>query len=406
MTAKTSLIAVSCVWAGIATGTYFLGKSSSEPEQIVVEEEQQSRTRRSSRGGGSSEMADSDQRSTAGRALREMRENGAEQTVQRIFAITDPLRRGDELRSLLDAMPAEDFTAFIDAFRESGLARENMGDYKMALFAWAQKDPITALAYAEENTNNPWTRQTLLSAWAQYDVTAAEAWAVGKHDGEGANPWLVGVIEGVVGSDLATATRLINTLPYSEIRGDALGKIMPIVSKLEFDEAVSWLQTIEDERLQAGATRRLADSLGRTDPEKAVAWAETISDPELRTETITEVAEAWVRDDLDAGYAYVSNLPKETQLAMARDFAGDLGRQDFDSAVGWLDSLGSDPRADEAKMGLAWSSMRSDNREKGMEVMRELANSDSTMAEKAKQSIERIERWQAEGGRGRGRDRR
>jgi hypothetical protein len=81
-------------------------------------------------------------------------------------------------------------------------------------------------AYAKEKTGTNFARQTILSAWAKNDTEGAVAWARDNFDsdakGADANPWIVGVIEGISSIDLGRATELLEELPFSRGRGQAL----------------------------------------------------------------------------------------------------------------------------------------------------------------------------------------
>ena len=84
----------------------------------------------------------------------------------------------------------------------------------MLLSAWAKHDPLAALDYASANTGSPFARQSILTSWAATDPIAAMRWAEDNHEGNEANPWMVGVIRGIAASDPERATQLMNSMPY------------------------------------------------------------------------------------------------------------------------------------------------------------------------------------------------
>jgi hypothetical protein len=116
------------------------------------------------------------------------------------------LVRNRSLLALIDQLAPGEFEAAVAHFRSLGLTEDRMGEYALLLTAWAELDPTAALIYARENTQNGFATETILSAWATKDSEAAVRWAQANHQGDGANPYMPGIIRGIAASDPARAT--------------------------------------------------------------------------------------------------------------------------------------------------------------------------------------------------------
>ena len=235
-------------------------------------------------------------------------DDSPEAEMRRIIAITDPLERAAAWLDFVNSLAPHEFEAVVADFRSNGFAEENLEAYSILLTAWAKLDPIAALDYASANTGNPFARNTILTAWAASDPDAAIRWAEQNHDGEGANPWLVGVIRGLVASDPERATELMASMPYSEERGDALAAILPHMLAKGDDAAKAWAEGIKDPQLREGALARLAERLAGSDPEGTARWLLATSE-EAASRAMDDVVSSWAQKDLRAATDFYEGLP-------------------------------------------------------------------------------------------------
>ncbi|MBK1829552.1 hypothetical protein JIN77_02345 [Verrucomicrobiaceae bacterium R5-34] len=279
--------------------------------------------------------------------------------ISNIVKDDDPIQRVQSLLALIGRLGPNDFEQVVADFRASGLTRERMAEYEMLLHAWAKSDPLSALAYAEENTGSRFARQTILSSWAADNPTGALQWAESHYDGDGANPWLVGVIRGVVKTDPAQATEIMGTLPYSRERGDALATIIPHIAELGQEQAQQWLNTLDDERLRNGATARLAESLAEKDPEATASWVMSLSDEEQRQRAIGEVADTWADNDVASAVAWTETLSGADKVRAASELIGEYTQESPEEASQWLDSMAGTDGYDSVARSFIWSSARS-----------------------------------------------
>ena len=90
--------------------------------------------------------------------------------------------------------------------------------------------------------------------------------------GDGANPYMPGIIRGLVESDPARATQLLAGMPRSEERGKGLDYILPHLLQQGSEATRSWIAAITDETLRNGAMMRAAEKLAATDPAGTASW--------------------------------------------------------------------------------------------------------------------------------------
>lgn len=278
--------------------------------------------------------------------------------ITAVMRETDPITRVNQLLALIGQLGVDDFPQAVAEFRAAGLTRERMSEYSMLLHAWAKADPLGALDYAEKNTQSRFARQTILAGWAADNPDAALQWAESHHHGNGANPWFIGVIRGVVSTNPARASEIMAMLPYSRERGEALQTIAPHIARQGQQKALAWLNSIADERLRAGATSFLADRLARDAPESTAAWAATIDNPETRARAIGEVADAWADTDVASAVAWTETLRGTDKTRAASELIGEYAQEDSAKAAQWLDSLADSDGYERVAHAFIWSTAR------------------------------------------------
>lgn len=229
--------------------------------------------------------------------------------LQELKNIVDPLERTRLWLQLVDSLSPGQFEEFVAAYRAEGIPSERMGDYAMLLTAWAKVDPQAALDYASKNTGSPFARQTILAAWAAYDPNSAIAWAKSNHQGDGANPWMVGVIKGLAAQDPDMASTLLKEMPRSVERGEALDNLIPaMLQQKGIDAARDWVNTITDSSLKDGAMSRVADRTIERDPQGTAEWL--IANPsETTNRRVDDALFVMARKDETSAMALFNKLP-------------------------------------------------------------------------------------------------
>lgn len=302
-----------CLMVGLAG--FFAGKISSggsgsgEADELIDRARQLSTDRVSSARDGSGTRRDD-----AGRPIRSTDRAGSTfdarlDDMEQIVRGENALDRGRAMLSWIDSLAPGEFEAAVARFRSLGITGARMGEYAMLLTAWAEVDPTAALAYTAENTRGGMATGTVLAAWAARDPQSAIAWAEANHEGPDANPYMVGIIRGLVESNPTRATELLEGLPFSRERADALAAMVPHLLKMGTESAKQWISALSDERLRDGATARFAEEMAKTDPAGTASWL-LANLSEASTRSVDEVFEEWAKTDKAAAMASFGKLPE------------------------------------------------------------------------------------------------
>lgn len=254
----------------------------------------------------------------------------------------DAVERNNALLALIDNLAPQDFLSVIDAFRALGITRDRMGEYEMLLTAWAKVNPLEALEYAKANTSGSFAKNTILATWAAASPDAAIAWAEANHeDKEAPNPWLVGVIEGLAPHDIRRATSLMETLPRSEERGQALNTLIAQLMLKDPEDAKSWSLGITDEYLRSGAYARIAQVLAEKNPSDAAKWLAEKGDLDALNRIGERVSEALYRQSPEEATNWVTSLPPAAMSEAAEGVLKNTVRENPIQAAEWLAQLAS-----------------------------------------------------------------
>lgn len=306
----------------VATGGFIVGKISSSPDDSPENasaskpERTRSTDRDSTAGNGGGDGAGS-------KPQRPGRESGGRismaeklQKMESIMRSENPLDRNRALLALIDQLGPGEFEDVVAQFRALGITQSRLGEYSLLLSAWAKADPLSALQYAKDNTNNSYASNTILATWASLDPDAALRWAEANHEGDSANPYLAGIIRGIAGSNPARATELLESMPFGEQRGEALAGMMQHILKQGPDAARSWINEIPDERLRNGAVMRMSDALADIDPKGTAEWL--LQTPgEASDRRLDNVYETWAKKDQAGALASIAALPAGDQRTNA-----------------------------------------------------------------------------------------
>jgi hypothetical protein len=283
----------------------------------------------------------------------------AEASMVRILTNSDPVARSQAWLDFINGLSVGEFAAVVAEMRELGLQQENTEAYSMLLTAWAKMDPLAALDYADANTSGAFARNTILAEWARTDPEGAIFWAESRHDGEGANPWMVGVIEGLASTDPTRASELMETLPYSRERGAALEAILPNILAQGDEATKAWIAGIDDEQLRDGAIRRASEDLARRDPKGAADWLMANSGDGARR-SMDDVMEIWADRSQDEARSYFETMPSgELRTSALRGLTADMVRDDPQAAADFLERHAADAD-DRVYRSFVWRSSRQD----------------------------------------------
>ncbi len=263
-----------------------------------------------------------------------------EQMVTDIARSEDAIARNTALLALIDSLSPENYLSVVDAFRKLGLTSERRGEYELLLTAWAKVDPAGALDYASENTGGEYARNTILSTWATTNPDAAIAWAEENHtNADRANPWMVGVIEGIALSDVPRATGLMEGMIRSDERGQALDFIVDHLIANDPEEAKAWSTSVTNEGLRSSAFAFTATALARDTPSEAAQWLSSVGDVAALNRASEGITEDWYKESPEETTAWISSLPPEAMSKAAEGVVGNVVREDPVQAAEYISEL-------------------------------------------------------------------
>jgi hypothetical protein len=269
------------------------------------------------------------------------------------------LDRNRALLAYIDQLGPGDFEEAVAHFRSLGITESRFGEYSLLLSAWAKADPLSALTYAKENTGSRFATNTILSSWASIDPEAAIRWAETNHEGDGANPYLAGIIRSLAGTDSARATQLLTGMPRSVERGEALDAMLPHLLRQGGETTRSWIEGLGDPVLRDGAMSRVAEQLAATDPAGTAAWL--VANPgEASQRRMDDVYSQWARKDEQAAIGSLASLPSgENRSNALRGVISSVAMKDPQAAVTVMDRFPNDVN-DRVVQNFVWHSFRSD----------------------------------------------
>ena len=263
--------------------------------------------------------------------------------LQRIMQGGDIVER---LGSYLDAVRSMDRSnvkQVVKAFEELPEGYGRHLEMKLLMRSWVNFDPEGALSYASNSLNAKSEKRfgisEALAGWAVRDEKAAIAWAQANHSGQdkGDNPLLVGIVKGLMETDLDAANRLFLSLPTGTARWQASSLLAEKFAKQDPQAAAAWTNNLTNPERKRHAMAELSGRWALTDPvataewlntqppspeldpaianfvsriqarnpEGATGWAQSISDPSMRKEALDRALDAWLQTDPTKAEAWI-----------------------------------------------------------------------------------------------------
>ncbi len=277
--------------------------------------------------------------------------------LEAIMRGENPLDRNRAFLTYLAQLGSGDFAAAAALFNSLELTDSRRGEYSLLFSAWAQTDPTAALAYAKANGGH--ATNTIMTSWASMDPEAAIQWAKANFSGDGANPYLPGIIRSLSTTDPARATELLASMPRSEERGKGLDYMLPHLLQQGADATRSWITSLSDSVLKNGAMERSVDRLAATDPAGTAAWL--IANPgEAQQHSVDNVYGIWANRDKQAAMASFAAMPAgENRTNALRGMVSSTASEDPKAAVSLMNSYPNDV-TDRVVQNFVWHSMESD----------------------------------------------
>lgn len=316
MNTNILILALSCIVFGL--GGFFLGKRTNDNSQDTKADYLLRKTESMLAGEGAAQNQEA-QTKNGKRPLQSTQTSSTRSLEARLAEMEDIARSGNALQrsramlAWIDTLELPEFQQAVEHFQSLGLSDPTNGEYNMLLSAWAELDPVAALTHMKESDADQAATDTVLSAWASRDPEAALRWATANHDGEGANPYISGIIRGLAATDPARATAILEDMPFSRERGEALAAMMPHVLQLGPDEAKAWIANLTDEQLRDGAIGRFAEEMAKQNPAETATWL-LANLGDTSTRSVDEVYEEWAKIDAPAALSSFEKMaPGEAQ---------------------------------------------------------------------------------------------
>lgn len=196
-------------------------------------------------------------------------------------SLNDGRLKNNGVGEVLKALQAEgrvgDARGLIEGMPEGGAKQSAMNQF---VAQWASYDPEAASRYVEAyNGQNGYKRmqRELIESWANYDP-------------ESAADWLSGISPESDDNYGALVTDLVSRW-----------------SRHDMEASAEWLNSVEPSPEIDRAVVVFAFHASQEDPEMAMSWAESISDEKMRNKMTKQVASSWKRNDIESFNTYLAN---------------------------------------------------------------------------------------------------
>ena len=371
------IILINCLWAAIATGTFFLGKKDKDSNSVqnsgAVNVSRNLTGNEAAKSGlgqsGTIERIQKNQRSS----LDPISINGdASSKLKNALADSDPIRRNATISQMLLELTPANAAEMLAAFENSPGGRENDRHFNDFLYAWARISGEDAIKYAMDPDSPKRTRgdeMTAISGWAASDPDSAMLF-VDQVENSDTRQWMhLGVTKAMIQNDLDGA------IAYSEknLRGRARGEQMDRIADAVMDQRgeqglIDWINGIdhtpkENDMLsyKRGAIRESLSKIARNDPDKAVQYImDNVTEPFIDPDSLERISHYISDTSIADEVQWLAELPEEVEgqrHALGERFE-DFIKEDFVGAGEWLANQPLGPAYDEAIQDYAFSAAK------------------------------------------------
>ncbi len=337
--------------------------------------------------------------------------------LQRIMQGADIVER---LGSYLDAVRSMDKSnvrQVIQAFEELPNGYGRHLEMKLLMRSWTNFDPEGALAYASTSLDAKSERRfgisEALAGWAVKDLDAAIEWARNNHAGPDPNdnPLLVGIVKGLMETDLDAANRLFLSLPNgtakwqsSTILADkfarsgtneaiawasnyprdeprqretVLGQISAKLAQQDLPATAYWAKTMDPEPGALRVVENLIANWADRDPANAAKWIDQLENPDRKMHAMNELCGRWALSDPVATAEWLNTYPPSRSLDRTiSTFVNRIHGKDPEGAIGWAQSI-ADPKLRQESTAIALETWRRTDPAKADSWQRKTGNAQS-----------------------------
>lgn len=277
------------------------------------------------------------------------------ESLRKINGITDTYERQRNLMDFLDGLSPESFADVADEFQKLEHYGNTGTETELLFQAWAKVDPLAALDYIDGNPDMSRNRGEVLEIWAVSDPAAAEKWAVAKHEGDGANPYLASIVKGIATYDIDKAYQMTLSMPIGRERGPAIDAVAKALLMKGTEAAFAFPDTIQDEHLKGSFVMMISQNLARRDPQAAADWVASMESGEVQDRASGQVAGSLARVDVAKAAEFVSSLQPSAKANAAAATVPAMSANDIAGTAHWVSSLAGTPGYDKVVESFVWS---------------------------------------------------
>lgn len=308
-------------------------------------------------------------------------------------AMLEAVRDNDQARSmmrfslLLKELTPENAPAAFKTIRETVTGFEAMRFLPMLNYAWGSIDGKSALeAMKDLGMTGPegmFANATTLAGYASTDPEAARKWLDENHS-EGPTRGILerAYVAGLARSDLAEATRYVESLPEDQ-RAGYIDLLIEQKIKDGITQSADWALSLSDPAMKTAALDRVAQQYARQDPataanwvklyasesygKNAVAtiaqeyanrapadalrWAATLPNGESQNEAYSRIFQEWGRSDPTTASETLNSLPPGTSKDQAiSSFTRTIARENPEDAIAWASTIGDSATREAAQI--------------------------------------------------------
>lgn len=236
-------------------------------------------------------------------------------------AVTEALRETDPVKSqMLFARLMEELTPE-NAANVHALLRENVGGFdgmrymNLLAYAWGAKDPEAAMKAMGQEGRGPgrWNQSAVLSGWASAAPEKAAAW-LASYEGDDKDRFTQALVSGLAKSDLDAALRYAGTIQDDSERARSVETVAQEIMRVKgIDEASRWLSSLVsssngDAQTLRGALNAVSGQMLRSDPAKAAELIKQYSNQPWANNAAARVASQLARQDINSALTFLSSL--------------------------------------------------------------------------------------------------
>ncbi len=277
--------------------------------------------------------------------------------LQRILQGADIV---DRLGSYLDAVRSMDRSnvhLVVEAFERLPRGYGRHLEMKLLMRSWANFDPEGALAYAanslDEKSEMRFGVAEALAGWAIKDLAKATAWARANHSGPDPNdnPLLVGIVKGLMETDLEAANRMFLSLPQGTARWQTATLLAEKFSTAGTQRAIAWARDYpqDDPRMRETMLGQMGARLAKQDLEATARWAQEMTEEPGAFRVTENVIAQWTNQDPQAAASWINELEsRKLRIHARKELAGRWSMTDPIATANWLNSIKPSPELDPA----------------------------------------------------------